>query len=127
MCETKDLLAGKIKFEVASKRLKDKIEKELVLKKLTIKSIDFHNQILQLLEKSVNEIIEIELDSFIRLEITNDENLFNDIDFIDKREELLEYGPIIRWVSRIPNEAIENPNLHKYHFRVNMFYEDALT
>ena len=67
------------------------------------------------------------MDSFIRQEITNDENLFNDIDFIDKREELLEYGSIIRWVSRIPIEVINNPNLHKYHFGVNRFYEDALT
>ena len=105
---------------------KEEIKKDIIYKELCLSRIDEMNLEIENIEKSLNKILIFEVDETVRLEISKGEIIIENKHLLNKRDELINYSPIVKWVSRIPSEIIEKTsgNLEYYH-GLNIKLKDA--
>ena len=78
------------------------LEREIILKKLYLERIEEMKSIISTINTDLNKVRRIQLDEIARLEFSNMEIIINQPQILKKREELMEYSPIVEWVSRLP-------------------------
>lgn len=104
-----------------------KLEKEIEFKKACADDMAGYANFLKKLPDLIDQVEEIELEEHIRIEFSDNEIINKNKTIIKIRDDLLEYSPLIRWVSRIPKETIakqsENVN---YHYGINMNLKKAI-
>lgn len=105
---------------------KQQINQEILLKQLSIKRIEeLENELINL-EKDLGKVKKIQLETQVRLEVSNQENPNKYKNLQQQKNTLLKYSPLIQWVSRIPNDILKNPEQElKYHYGINMKLKDA--
>lgn len=102
------------------------LEKEIIFKSLSAEKMKKDVNFMRELPDFMDTVSLIKLNAFIRLEFSDNEKIVKDQAIIQQRDELLEYAPLIRWVSRIPHKTLEKRSgTLNYHYGINMSLTDA--
>ncbi len=106
---------------------RNELKKEVLFKMLCVDDMEHYTSFLKSIPELIDSVSIIELERHIRLEFSDNEKIVRDKKTLRLRDELLEYTPLIRWVSRIPKETLEkrSGDLH-YHYGINMRFKNAV-
>lgn len=105
---------------------KENLKKEVKFKKLCINEMENYANFLKKMPELMDCVAEIELEDYIRVEFSDNEKITKDQTIIERRDAILEYTPLIRWVSRIPRKTLgKQSGFLKYHYGVNMSLRNA--
>lgn len=106
---------------------REELKKEILFKRLCIDDLENYTDFLKKIPDLVDTVSIVELERHIRLEFSNNEKIIKDKEILRLRDELLEYAPLIRWVSRIPKETLDKKSGSlKYHYGINMRLKNAV-
>ena len=106
----------------------EELKKEIEFKQMCLSKIDRMHKELGNIDKYLNKVIEIEYDEFIRLEFSHKEIITKNKNVLEKRSKLLEFCPLVQWVSRIPKSTLEKSSGNlDYFYGLNLMSKDAKT
>ena len=122
-------LLGSISSASIIERINDqreKLQKEIEFKKACVNDMASYTAFLKRIPNFLDQVDEIELEEHIRIEFSDNEIIKKDKTILSFRDELLEYSPLIRWVSRIEKETIAKQTTQvNYHYGINMSLKKA--
>ena len=103
----------------------NELKKELIIKELNINAMEKYLKLIATIHEIKDEVIEYEINDFIRLEFSSNEII--DKEFNNELKDiLLQYPSLITWVSRIPKDSFNaDKQLVDYKFGINMDIEYA--
>lgn len=126
--ECLDLLSNHDSKDIISsiQNQRQKLIDEVYFKHLCIDEMERYSQFLLDIPGLLNTVKEVELESYIRIEFSDNEKITKDKTVLTIRDHVVEYAPLVRWVSRIPRSTLERTSGYlEYHYGVNMSLKNA--
>ena len=120
MEECRELLSGSISIQDTIEQQESLIQKEIIFNTLKLQEMKHYRSLLELLELDLEQSSIVELDDYIRIEFSDDEEITRNKQILKLRNELLEYTPLVKWVSRIPKLSFDHTLPLHYHYGLNM-------
>ncbi|MEG0359660.1 MAG: MerR family transcriptional regulator, partial [Anaerorhabdus sp.] len=106
---------------------RQKLIDEVYFKQLCIDEMERYSNFLIGLPDLLNSVKEVELGPYIRVEFSNNEIITKNKVTLAIRDNIVEFAPLVRWVSRIPRSTLERTDgIHEYHYGVNMRLDNAI-
>lgn len=105
---------------------RESLIEEVRFKQLCIDEMERYASFLLGIPDLLNQVKEIELEPYIRIEFSDNEKITKDKTILAIRDNIVEFAPLVRWVSRIPRSTMEKTSGHlEYHYGVNMSLSNA--
>lgn len=119
-----DTTSGQVS-DAIEQRCKE-LSNEVMFKSFCVERMERDVEFLKKIPDYLDTVSVIQMRSFARLEFSDNEKIVQDKKIIQLRDELLEYTPLIRWVSRIPNDILKKRSgTMEYHYGINIDLEYA--
>ncbi|NLC95951.1 MAG: MerR family transcriptional regulator [Erysipelotrichaceae bacterium] len=103
----------------------EEIKKEIIYKELCLSYIDETKLELKYMSANINKVIIVHQEEYARLEFSKGEIINSDKKILEKRDELMKYSPLVKWVSRISKDSINDLQDIEYFYGLNIKTKDA--